>query len=349
MIRIAIVGTGWWAGVHASEFARDERAQVVAVCGSSLEKARAFAEEHAIGRAYGDFDKLLSDGEIDAVAIVSPDATHCAFALAALKAGLHVLCEKPLAMSVEEAQQMAEAAALARRVNMVNLSYRKSAALENAVKLVQGGSLGRIYHAEARYMQNWLVAKDQGDWQTERKWLWRLSSAHGSKGALGDTGVHILDFATLPLGPVKDVHCRLKTFDKAPGGRIGEYVLDVNDTALIDMEMESGALLSVQVTRLACGRPNQVGLSIYGERGALEIDLDKGWDELRLARLDNEGKQLPWETLRFNERDSIYRRFVSAIESGRMEEEPNFARGLELQALLAACEASNAQSHWGEL
>ncbi len=337
MIRIAIVGTGWWAGVHAAEFAKDERACIVAVCGTSLEKAAAFASEHGIARYYADLDAMLADGGLDAVAIVTPDHTHCPQVLKVLEAGLHVLCEKPLAFSVEEARLMADAAAKSGKVNMVNLSYRKSAALHAAADMLRRGELGRVFHAEARYLQNWLLASDQGDWRSERKWLWRLSSAHGSKGALGDIGVHILDFATLPLGPVKNIRCRMKTFDKAPGGRIGEYLMDVNDSALIDMELQSGALCSISLTRLACGRPNKVSLCIYAEKGSIDIDLDEGWDRMKVARIGPDGGQGAWESVELPERDSLYRAFVSAVLEGRGGE-PDFARGLEIQRLLEACE-----------
>ncbi len=343
MIKIAIIGTGWWAGVHAGEYAKDPRTKLVAVCGTSIGKAAAFAAEHGAERAYDNFSAMLADGNVDAVAIVTPDCTHCDYAIMALEAGLHVICEKPLAFCVEEATRMAEAAKRSGRVNMVNFSYRKSAALYKAVEMVKAGELGRIYHAEAKYFQNWLLSKDQGDWRNERKWLWRLSSAHGSKGALGDTGVHILDFATLPLGKARNLHCRLKTFDKAPDGRIGEYVLDVNDTALIDMEMESGALLNVQVTRMACGHPNKVSLCIYGEKAAIDIDLDRGWDSLKIARLDADGRQLDWETLNLAPLPSIFTRFIDAVGKGRLEE-PDFARGLEIQSLLEACEKSDQEA-----
>jgi predicted dehydrogenase len=337
MTRLAIIGTGWWAGVHAGEFSRDPRVKIVAVCGTSEEKAAAFAKERGIPRSYADFEALLADGEVDAVAVVTPDKTHCAFATRALEAGLHVLCEKPLAFTLEEAGRMAAAAAKSGRVNMVNFSYRKSAALAKAEQMVKDGELGRIFHAEARYLQSWLLAKDMGDWRTESKWLWRLSTAHGSKGALGDTGVHILDFATLPLGPVKNLGCRLKTFDKTPGNRIGQYSIDANDSALIDIEFENGALCNISVTRLAIGRPNKVALEIYGEKAALSIDLDKGWDVLEVARLDAQDKQLPWERVECPPQRSIYERFMDGIENGT-NPQPDFARGLEIQGLLDACE-----------
>jgi len=341
MIKLAILGTGWWAGVHADEYAKDPRTSVVAVCGTSQNKAQAFATERGIPRAYGDFETLLADGGIDAVAVVTPDKTHCKYSIRALEAGLHVLCEKPLAYTLEEAKRMATAATKSGRVNMVNFSYRKSAALARAVKMVKKGELGHIYHAEARYLQNWLLAKDQGDWRTERKWLWRLSTAHGSKGALGDIGVHILDFATLPLGPVKSIHCRMKTFDKAPGNRIGEYALDANDSALMDMEFESGTLCNIAVTRLANGRPNKVTLAIYGEKASINIDLDESWDVLEVAKLSAEGKQLPWERIECPPEPSIYQSFINGIENGT-KPQPDFARGLEIQKLLDACEHSES-------
>ena len=106
---------------------------------------------------------------------------------------------------------------------MVNFSYRNSPAIHKAFELVQSGELGEIIHLEASYLQSWLVSKSWGDWRKEHRWLWRLSTVHGSKGTLGDIGVHILDFATYPVGPLESIACTLRTFSKVKGGEDWEF------------------------------------------------------------------------------------------------------------------------------
>jgi len=115
---------------------------------------------------------------------------------------------------------------------MVNLSYRNVPALQKAAQMVRDGAIGTIRHFEASYLQSWLTQPAWGHWDREPQWLWRLSTKHGSKGVLGDVGIHILDFATFIAGmDATQVSCLLQTFDKAPGGQIGDYVLDANDSA----------------------------------------------------------------------------------------------------------------------
>ena len=97
---------------------------------------------------------------------------------------------------------------------------------------MRDGELGQIVHVEASYLQSWLSSQVWGDWKTNPTWLWRLSSKHGSKGVLGDVGVHILDFASLPVGPIRSIQARLKTFTKLKGKRMGEYLLDATTTPL---------------------------------------------------------------------------------------------------------------------
>ena len=121
---------------------------------------------------------------------MTPDPYHAPLTLQALKAGKHVMCEKPLALNHRDAQRMLAAAVKAKRIHMVNLSYRNWSALQAVAKLVHGGGLGEIRHVEASYLQSWLVGNHWGDWRTSPTWLWRLSQKHGSQGVLGDIGVH---------------------------------------------------------------------------------------------------------------------------------------------------------------
>ena len=138
--------------------------------------------------------------------------------------------------------------------------------------MVLAGEIGEIKHVEASYLQSWLVSKFWGDWRTDPKWLWRLSRSHGSNGVLGDVGIHILDFASYGAGlDIDHVFCRLKTFDKAPGNRIGEYELDANDSFTMALDFSNGAFGVVHASRWATGHLNELRLRMYGDKGGIEV------------------------------------------------------------------------------
>jgi predicted dehydrogenase len=246
-----------------------------------------------------------------------------------------VLCEKPLATNHKDAKRMVAAARRAGVINMVNFSYRNAPAIQKAARLVQSGKLGDIVHLEASYLQSWLVSKSWGDWKTSPGWLWRLSTAHGSHGVLGDIGVHILDFASFPAGPIKSVQARLKTFDRLKGKRIGPYTLDANDSAAIQVEFANGALGVIHTTRWATGHHNSLALEIHGTKGALRVDLDRSPDQVEVC-LGPDVDRARWRPLRAAATPDIYRRFIQAIRTGTSGD-PDFARGAEIQKVLDAC------------
>jgi Predicted dehydrogenases and related proteins len=198
--------------------------------------------------------------------------------------------------------------------------------------------LGTIRHVHAFYHQSWLVHDYWGDWRTKPAWLWRLSKKHGSHGALNDIGIHILDFASMPLGSIDSVHCRLKCFEKKEGASIGEYSFDANDSAIITAEFTNGALGTIHTTRWAYPHQNDLRLDLYGDEASVEIDLNASTDRLKINRIL--GRQaMEWETLHCGTTPNIWQRFIRAIQSGQPEQ-PDFARGAEIQAVLDACHES---------
>lgn len=343
MIRIAIIGTGGMANAHANSFKRIRGCKLVAACDVVEQRARSFAKRHGIPETavFTNVRGLLRKVDCDAVSIVASDPAHAPLSLACIAAGKHVLCEKPLATHYADARKMAQAARKTGVINMVNLSYRNASAIHKAAELVRGGAIGRVIHFDASYLQSWLVADTWGDWRTNDAWLWRLSTRHGSKGVLGDIGVHILDFATYPIGEVASVHCRLKTFHKAKGDRVGKYVLDANDSAAITVEMAGGALGTVHTSRWATGYANCLQLRIHGDRGAIRIDLDKSYTQLEICRGRDVNKNI-WKPLKCGRTPSIYQRFIRSIRTGR-NDQPDFARGAAVQRILDACFASDAK------
>lgn len=335
MIKLAIIGTGGMAHSHARRFQEIKGVRLVAAVDVVKERAEAFAKEFEIGDVYTSVDELLEKGKFDAASVVTIDSAHAPVSLKLVGAGKHVLCEKPLATNYADAQAMADAAAKAGVINMVNLSYRNSAAIQKAHLLVAEGAVGRVLHVEASYLQSWLCSKAWGDWRESSGLLWRLSTQHGSAGVLGDIGVHILDFATFAAGDVKALNCQLRTFHKAEGEQVGEYTLDANDSAVIRVELADGGLGVIHTTRWATGHANSLRLRVYGDLGAITIDLDTSYDVLQMCR-GGDVDTMTWKPMDCPKTPNMYERFIHSVKTG-VNDQPDFARGAKVQKLLDAC------------
>lgn len=341
-VRLLILGTGGMAGNHAEGFAKIPGVTLVGGVDTRPEQLALFCKKHNIAKGFASVDEALAWGQFDAVTNVTPDPAHYPTTMPVLRAGKHILCEKPLATNAAHAVEMAEAAARAGVVNMVNLTYRNVAALQRAAELVAEGAIGDIRHFEASYLQSWLVQPAWGEWSEQPQWLWRLSTAHGSKGVLGDIGIHILDFATFVTGlDVTEISARLQTFDKAPGGRIGEYVLDANDSATMQVRLMNGALGTLSATRFAAGHMNDLRLRLYGLKGGIEVRFEGNESRLNACLGDNIFKAV-WEPVEAMPRATVYERFIAAIR-GEGVANPDFARAAALQKVLDAAEQSDAQ------
>jgi predicted dehydrogenase len=332
--RIAIIGTGGMANGHAKSFNSLPGCRVVVAVDIDKKRAAAFAEKHGIPEVYGSAEEALRSSVFDAVVIATTDPFHAPLSISCLKAGKHVLCEKPLALNHADAKRMVMAAKKAGTINMVNFSYRNWPAIHAITTLIESGKIGDIRHVEASYHQAWLVSNEWGVWQDTPALLWRLSKKHGSKGVLGDIGVHILDFATFPAGPIKKIYCTLKTFDKAPGNRIGDYKFDANDSALITVEFANGALGSIQTTRWMTGHINRLFLKISGTKGSIMIDSDHGTSEYKICS-GNDIHTGTWKEKKAKAVPSLQKRFLKGIRTG-VQDQPDFARGAEIQKLLDA-------------
>ncbi len=335
-IRLLVLGTGGMAKAHATAFALDPRVELVGACDVVPGRAAEFAKAYGMAKSFEDLDAAIAWGGFDAATNVTPDAIHHPTTMKLLKAGKHVLCEKPLAENFALADEMARAAQKAGVINMVNLTYRNVAALHVARRLVTEGTLGRIRHVEASYRQSWLVGNHWGDWKTLPMWLWRLSQKHGSKGVLGDVGIHILDFASFGCSSeLVAVQPRLKTFHKADGDKIGEYPLDANDSAVMTVEFANGALGIIQASRFMTGHDNELHLRIHGDKGAVEVKHFEGWTELR-ACTGEDVNTMAWRAIKAEPVETNYRRFINAIAAGK-NLEPDFRHAAGLQRVLDLC------------
>ena len=339
-MRLLILGTGGMANQHARNFSAIDGVSVVGGVDVVPERLAAFCAEHNIGKQFSSMEEALAWGEFDAVANVTPDAIHHPTTMTAIAAGKHVFCEKPLATDAIKAMEMTEAIEMAGLVGMVNFTYRNSPALQKGRQMVLAGDIGAVRHVEATHLQSWLVAKAWGDWKTESKWLWRLSKKHGSNGALGDIGIHIVDFTSYGAGlDVAHVFGRLKTFDKAPGNRIGEYDLDANDCFAMNVDFTNGAIGTIQASRTAAGQLDQLRLRVYGEKGSIEMIYDTGRSYLR-ACMDRDLDTANWRDIPFDPVDTNYKRFVAAVRDGKTLE-PSFRRAATIQKVLDLAQVSD--------
>lgn len=332
-MRLLILGTGLMAGAHARAFRAMPDVDVVGCADLDLAAARGFAETHDIPAAYPGLDAALDAGGFDAVANTTPDAAHYPTTMACLAAGLHVFCEKPLATNHAHAAEMTAAAAKAGVVAGVNLTYRNVSALQKARQIVSEGRIGAVRHFEASYRQSWLTQPAWGDWRESHTWLWRLSTAHGSTGVLGDVGIHIFDFASYAIGSdIAQLAATLTTFDKAPGGRIGDYVLDANDSLTMTARMANGASGVIHASRYASGHLNDLALSIHGEAGAVRITNDGPLGTLELS-VGKDHRAATWRKMRLGGVPENYERFVRGVADGTPMD-PDFATATALQRVI---------------
>jgi predicted dehydrogenase len=357
------------------------RPVLAAVCGRDEQAVRAMADRHGWGSVETDWRALIARDDIDLVDICTPGDSHAEIAVAALAAGKHVLCEKPLANSVEEAETMAAAAADAAgrgRLSMVGFNYRRLPATALARAMVAEGRLGTLRHVRMTYLQDWLV--DPGFPLT-----WRLRRESAGSGALGDLGAHIVDLAQYLTGePLGGVSALTETFvrqrplpartsgglsdaprtgEPAGGDRPGSGPVTVDDAALFTARFTSGALASFEASRFATGRKNSLRVELNGERGSLAFDLER-LNELEYHDHTEPATHAGFRRILVTEPDHPYldawwppghglgyehtfahqaRDLVHAIAAGRPPT-PSFADGLQVQRVLAAVEESAAKN-----
>jgi len=301
-MRLLILGTGLMAQTHAQAFAQIDGVSLVAAVELDPTRRADFSSKFNIEHSFASIEDALDWGQFDAVTNVTPDAVHHSTTLPCLAAGKHVLCEKPLATNYADAADMTRAAQDA----------------------------------------GWLTQPAWGDWTSESAWLWRLSTAHGSHGVLGDVGVHIVDFVGFATGmDVTSLMAKLHTFAKAPGDKIGDYPLDANDSFTMSATLGNGALASIHASRFASGHLNDLSLRIYGTAGGVEVTNTGDLGTLR-ACLQPDLERASWSDIALAPVQTNFQRFTDAVRTGAPMN-PDFAHAAKLQAVLDAAQLSGAQ------
>ncbi|MCX4562354.1 Gfo/Idh/MocA family protein [Streptomyces phaeochromogenes] len=372
---VGMVGYAFMGAAHSQGwrtvgrvFDLPRRPVLAAVCGRDAGAVRAAADRLGWAAAETDWRALISREDVDVVDICTPGDSHAEIAVAALAAGKHVLCEKPLANTVEEAEAMAEAAQAAAergQVAMVGFNYRRVPATSLARKMVAEGRLGTLRHVRVTYLQDWLVDR-------EFPLTWRLRKETAGSGALGDLGAHIVDLAQYLAGePVVGVSALTETFVRerpllsgsssglSAAGGSDRGAVTVDDAALFTGRFASGALASFEATRFATGRKNSLRIELNGENGSLAFDLER-LNELSYHDGTEPGTHAGFRRILVTEPDHPYleawwppghglgyehtfvhqaRDLVHAIADGA-QPLPSFADGLQVQRVLAAVEES---------
>jgi predicted dehydrogenase len=319
---------------------------------------------------------LVERDDIDLVDVCTPGHTHAEIAIAALEAGKHVLCEKPLANSVEEAEAMAAAAerAAAQGVrSMVGFTYRRVPAVALARQLVAEGRLGTIHHVRAQYLQDWIV-------DPQAPFSWRLDKAKAGSGALGDIGAHIIDLTQyITCDAIDRVSGRLRTFvDERPlpsehaglSGTAGTGTgkVTVDDAAVFLAEFRGGARGVFEATRFANGRKNAIRIEINGSAGSLAFDFEDmnllhffdgtepstvaGFRRILVTEPDHPYVRAWWPPGHLIGYEHGFTHqvvdLVRDISDGR-DPSPSFADGLRVQRVLAAVETSSDTGSWQDV
>ena len=336
----------------------------------------AAAERYGFEQTTTRWQDLVEDPEIDVIDICTPGDTHFEIAMAALAAGKHVLCEKPLANSVEESAEMAAAASEAshRGVRSIcGFSYRRTPALAYARQLVAEGAVGEIRQVRAQYLQDWLSDADA-------PMTWRLDKDKAGSGALGDIGAHIIDLAQWISGQdIATVSGILETVvptrpaagDMQGLGGKGDLSgerqqVTVDDVALFTARFDSGVLGSFEATRMAQGRKNAMRVEINGSTGSIAFDFER-MNELEIYDATADAGRQGFTRVLTTEPEHPYAAawwptghglgyehtftheiadLVRAIGEGT-DPSPSFEEALQVQRVLAAVEASSADgSRW---
>ncbi len=278
-IGIGMVGHAFMGAVHSHAWRSVHRffdpplvPRLAVLAGRDETRAKAAAERFGWDAVETDWRKLVARDDVGLVDVCTPGDSHAEIAVAALEAGKHVLCEKPLANSVAEAEAMAEAARRARERGvraMVAFNYRRVPALAHARKLVASGALGEIRHVRSVYLQDWLS-------DPEAPMTWRLRKESAGSGALGDLGAHIVDAAQFVTGDlITGVSALTNTFVKQrPAENGGTDDVTVDDTALFLARLAGGAVATFEATRFALGRKNAMRLEINGSKASLAFDFE---------------------------------------------------------------------------
>ncbi len=311
-LRIGLIGYGFMGRTHSNAYKRvgdffpelERRPVLKAVCARNKERVQAFADQWGYESVETDWKAMIARDDIDAIDICTPNNMHAEIAIAAAAAGKMVLCEKPLARTVAEAQPMVDAVEKAGVPNTVWYNYRKVPAVTLAKKIIDSGKLGKIFHYRANFLQDWTISPElpQGG-----EGLWRLDNDAAGSGVTGDLLAHCIDTAMWLNGGIKDVSAVTETFikERVHQGSGEVQKVGIDDACLFHCHFDNGALGLFESTRYARGHKALYTFEINGENASIRWDLH---DLTRLEFFDHadESEVRGWRSIHVTDGDHPY-------------------------------------------
>ena len=377
-IGVGLVGYKFMGRAHSNAYRQlprffdvDPTPRMAAICGRDEAGVREAAGSLGWESYETDYRRLIERDDVGLVDVVTPGNTHREIVLAALGAGKHVICEKPLANTLAEAGEMLAAAREAGTINTVCFNYRRAPAVQLAKKLIDEGRLGTIRHWRATYLQDFIM-------DPEFPLIWRLKKELAGSGALGDIGAHIVDLSQFLLGGISEVVGMMETFVKerpleeasaggglsaSGGAETGEVTVD--DAAAFLARFEGGAMGTFEATRFAAGRRNKNAFEINGSKGSVAFNLER-MNELEVFFVDDEADVQGFRTVNVTEPDHPFagawwppghiigyehtfvhtmKDLMDGIGAGRSPA-PTFEDAYRVQAVLDAVERSAEGGGW---
>ncbi|WP_456287695.1 Gfo/Idh/MocA family oxidoreductase [Paenibacillus sp. AK002] len=380
-LRVGMIGYKFMGKAHSNSyrslpmfFPKALKPEMVAICGRNASAVQEAADQLGWRESVTDWKQLVNREDIDLIDINAPSDAHKEIAMAAAKAGKHIFCEKPLALTLADAREMLQAAEDAGVTHMVGFNYRFSPAVRLAKKLIDSGRLGQIYHFRAWFLQDWIM-------DPQFPLVWRLQKEVAGSGSHGDLGAHLIDLAHYLVGDMQEVIGMSETFIKerpiasemtglsakgSEGGPMGQVTVD--DATLFMTRFQNGALGSFEATRFAAGHRSTNSFEINGSLGSVKFDFER-MNELEVYfTTDDEDVQgfrrvlatdpvhdymeawwPPGHTIGFEHTFTHeILELSNAISEGR-QPVPNFADGVKCQAVLEAVDKSIEERRWVQL
>jgi predicted dehydrogenase len=364
-LNIALIGYGFMGRAHSnawrqvrSFFAVPFEPVLKVICGRNEAEVKKVADRFGWEQYSTRWEDVVIRPDVDVVDICTPGYTHAPIGLAAAEAKKILFCEKPLANSLTEAEQMLAAASANNCVHMICHNYRRAPAVSLARQLIDAGKIGNLYHYRATYLQEWLR-------NPEFPTRWRLDKAKAGSGALGDLFSHSSDLARFLVGEITEVSALLNTFvsERPVLGSNEMAEVDVDDAALSLVKFDNGAIGTIEATRYATGRKNFNRFEINGSAGSLSFNLER-MNELEFYA--EEGPNSGFKTIQATDRSHPYLEgwwppghiigyehtfthtvleLLNALAEDRLPT-PNFEDGVKNQRVLDAVERSANSRNW---
>lgn len=369
-IGIGLIGTGWIGRVHVEQFLNVSRlcplpgvtVRLQAVADVIPKLAQLTSEEFGFARYYTAWQEVIADPEVNLVDICVPNSLHLEIAVAAAKAGKHILCEKPLATSAEEGRLMVEAVEAAGVRHMINFNYRRAPAIAFAKQLLEEGALGEVINFRGGFSQDFAA-------NPQLPWSWRFNAAAAGGGSLVTMGSHVIDCARYLVGDIAGLVATLDTFvSERPKGDGSMGQVDVDDSAAVLVRFRNRAIGLVYTSWLAYGRKHHFEWELNATRGSLFFNSER-LNELQLCEATDPKDRQGFKTIYVGEhhpysnifklksgmgigiRDTFLLQIYELLQSiaNGLAVTPSFYDGWQVDRFVEAAGISSTENRWMHL